>query len=424
MIRVLLRKYMAHTPSAPPSPLPATPYWPLIRQPVAAYAAALGFAFLGFLLRQQLDPLLGNTNRLVCFMITATLSAFVCGRGPGLVSTATGVAFAVYFFVPPRNSFHIQNLQMALGVAGAAVQCIIICFCAGALHRALRIRAAAEQENRALYEAELRAHEAAAEMNRTKDYFLAVLSHELRGPLSAIQYCVADRLSDPSVPFELREDFALVERNARMQSRLIADLLDLTRLTRGKLEIELRALNLHLLLVEAVRTCSAPAEANQAPIPALHLNASQVWVLGDRDRLLQVFWNILRNAGKFTGRDGSIDVETFEPMPGRIAVRIKDTGIGLTPEAMERIFQPFEQADQIEAKRKQGGLGLGLAIARGIMELHDGTITGASEGPGKGTAFTVELPSINPSTPPASSRRSGFGTPAISDAATSPAPVA
>ncbi len=407
---------MANTPSAPPSPSPVFPRWPLIRRPWAAYAAALALTALAFGLRWETDAFFANSNRLVCFTIAATVSAFLFGCGPGIASTFIGIAAAVYFFVPPRNSFHIANVHLGVGVAAAAVQSLIICLCAGFLHRALRLRATAEQETRALYEAESRAHEAAAEMNRTKDYFLAILSHELRGPLSAIQYCVADRLSDPAVPLDLRESFALIERSVRMQSRLISDLLDLTRLTRGKLEIDLRPLNLHLLLVEAVRTCRPPSEANQAPIPSLHLHASHTWVQGDHDRLLQVFWNILRNAGKFTARDGSIDVETYEPTPGRIAVRIRDTGIGLTPEAMERIFQPFEQAAQSDMDKKQGGLGLGLAIARGIMELHDGTLTGESEGPGRGTAFIVELPTVNPATPPASSRHSDVSRPASSGA--------
>src|SRR5204862_6459799 len=140
-------------------------------------------------------------------------------------------------------------------------------------------------------------------------------------------------------------------RNGRMQARIISDVLDLARLTRGKTDSEMQPLTLHLLLVEAVRTGCAPSEADQVPSPTLHRRASQTWVQGDRDRLLQVFWNILRNAGKFTGRDGSIDVETYEPAPGRIAVRIRDTGIGLSGEALERIFQPFEQAVQSNAPK-------------------------------------------------------------------------
>ena len=122
-------------------------------------------------------------------------------------------------------------------------------------------------------------------------------------------------------------------------------------------------------------------------------------IQGDRDRLLQVFWNILRNAAKFTPEDGRIDVETFDTASGRIAIRIRDTGVGLTSDAFERVFHPFEQASR-ETNKKHGGLGLGLAIARGLIELHDGTLIGESAGPGKGTTFTMDLPVLQPRVPP------------------------
>src|SRR6202012_4958044 len=129
---------------------------------------------------------------------------------------------------------------------------------------------------------------------------------------------------------EVRSDFALIDRNARMQSRLIDDLLDLTRLTRGKLEIDLRPLDIHLLLAEAVRTSDVDGHKT-GPTPTLYLRARETKVFGDRDRLLQIIWNILRNAAKFTPEDGRIDVETYDVTIGRIGIRIRDTGIGLTP---------------------------------------------------------------------------------------------
>jgi signal transduction histidine kinase len=388
---------MAHPPAKPPSPPAVIPRWPLIRNPLGAYSAAIFLSFLALVVRMSLDPALGNAGRLAFFMFAATLCAFLFGQGPGIASTLVGMGLGIYFFIPPRNSFHIANFQLAMGAIGVAAQSLIVCFCAGSLHRALRLRAKNEEETRALYQAELRAHEATAEMNRTKDYFLAVLSHELRGPLSAIHYCVAERLEDAALTAALREDLALIDRNAQMQSRLIGDLLDLTRLTRGKMEIHLRPLDLHLLLAEAVRTSTAPGEANAGPVPALHRCASNTWIDGDRDRLLQVFWNLLRNAAKFTPHNGAIDVETFVPAAMRIAVRIRDTGIGLSAEDLDRVFHPFEQVARIGAEKKHGGLGLGLAVARGIIEMHGGTLIGASDGPGKGASFTVELPTINPS---------------------------
>jgi signal transduction histidine kinase len=412
---------MATSTAALPSHQFSVTRWPIFRHPLPAYGCALGLTAIAFLVRWNYDSAFGNSARLIFFLLAAALSAFLFGRGPGIFATVVGAVAAQYFFVVPRYSFHFDSRGSLITFILAVIQGIVISICAGYLHRGLRIRDTAEQELRHLYEAERRAHEAADELNRTKDYFLAVLSHELRGPLSAISYCVADRLKDAAVPEELRDDFALIERNARMQSRLIGDLLDLTRLTRGKLEIELRPLDLHLLLAEAVRTCGVDGQ-QAGPTPVLHLHAHETRVQGDRDRLLQVFWNILRNAAKFTPPDGRIDIETFDPVPGRVAVRIRDTGIGLTSEAFERIFHPFEQAG-IETNKKHGGLGLGLAIARGIVELHDGTLTGESAGLGQGTAFTIELPVVSRNAPPTSSRRSGVERPSRSGVARPPVSV-
>jgi signal transduction histidine kinase len=402
----LLCHYMALSSATPPPAEISIARWPIFGNRSAAYACALGLTAIAFLVRWDLNSVLGNSSRTIFFVSAAALSAFLFGRGPGIFSTFLGLMVSAYCFSSPRYTFHLLTKSQTVSLLSAGIQGVLISFCAGYLHRALRLRAESEQEARNLYEAERRAHEAADELNRTKDYFLAVLSHELRGPLSAISYCVSDRLKDTTTPLEVREDFALIERNARMQSRLIDDLLDLTRLTRGKLEIELRPLDVHLLLAEAVRTCGVDGQPPR-PTPTLHLHARETRVQGDRDRLLQVFWNILRNATKFTPEDGRIDVETFDTAAGCIGIRIRDTGVGVTAETLERIFHPFEQAGR-ETNRKHGGLGLGLAIARGLVELHDGALVGESAGLGHGTTFTVDLPVISRNVPPGASRRSGI----------------
>jgi signal transduction histidine kinase len=398
-----------------PSPGTSAIRWPIFRNPLAAYGCALGLTAIAFLIRWIFDASLGNSARLLFFLLAAALSAFLFGRGPGIFSTFVGTLAGNYFFFHPRYRFHFDTHASVITLGIAVLEGIVISVCAGYLHRALQMRADAEAELRHLYEAERRAHEASDELNHTKDYFLAVLSHELRGPLSAIHYCVTDRLRDPNLSEDLRADFALIERNARMQSRLIGDLLDLTRLTRGKFEIDLRPLDLHVLLTEAVRTSSIDGQL-VGPTPTLHLQARETRVQGDRDRLLQVLWNILRNAGKFTPNEGRIDIETFNLRPGHIAVRVRDTGIGLTAESLSRIFHPFEQA-AVVTNKKHGGLGLGLAIARGIVELHDGTLIGESAGLGQGTTFTIELPILARTDLPASSKRAGAERPARSNIA-------
>ncbi len=289
--------------------------WPIFRHPLPAYGCALGLTVIALLIRWIFDASFGNSARMLFFLLAAALSAFLFGRGPGIFSTLVGTLMGNYFFFLPRYAFHFQARSATVTFLLAVIEGVIISICAGYLHRALQIRDTAESELRHLYEAERRAHEAADELNRTKDYFLAVLSHELRGPLSAISYCVADRLKDPAVADDVRADFALIDRNAHMQSRLIDDLLDLTRLTRGKLEIELQPLDLHLLLAEAVRTAGIDRQL-VGSTPTLHLKAGESRIQGDRDRLLQVFWNILRNAAKFTPPDGHIDIETSNPRPG------------------------------------------------------------------------------------------------------------
>jgi signal transduction histidine kinase len=412
---------------APPSATPTSSgisiaRWPIFQNRLPAYACAFGLTAIAFLVRWHLDGILHDSSRTIFFVSAAALSAFMFGRGPGILSTFLGIAVSAYCFTTPRYTIHVPSQAQAVALLSSGVQGILISICAGYLHRALRMRAESEQEARNLYEAERRAHEAADELNRTKDYFLAVLSHELRGPLSAISYCVSDRLKDTATPLEVREDFALIERNARMQARLIDDLLDLTRLTRGKLQIELRPLDVHLLLAEAVRTSGLDGQPPR-PTPTLHLRARETRVHGDRDRLLQVFWNILRNAAKFTPENGRIDVETFDAAAGRIGIRIRDTGIGLTPETLERIFHPFEQAG-LETNKKHGGLGLGLAIARGLVELHDGTLVGESAGLGQGTTFTVDLPVISRTAQPGASRRSGVDRPGRSGVGRPPVGVA
>jgi signal transduction histidine kinase len=379
-------------PSSSSDALPARISW---QHPSIAYPGAALLTGLALLLRLSLDPWVGSASRLVVMMIAAALSAFLFGKGPGILSTALGVAAADYFFFPPIDSFYSKNPTHIISMVSAVLQGVLISYCAGYFHRALRLRAEAEARLRGLYESERRALGASEETNRTKDYFLAVLSHEMRGPVTAIQYCVADRLGDSSLSADLQGDFQLIERNARMQARLISDLLDVTRLSRGKMAIESRPLDIHELIAEAVRACHPSNLVQSSPAPALSLRAENPWISGDRDRLFQVLWNILSNAGKFTPPEGRIDVETFEPERGRIAIRIRDSGMGLTSEALDRIFRPFEQAGAAEEK-KEGGLGLGLAIARGLAELHGGSLTGSSDGPGRGATFTLELPAIAP----------------------------
>jgi signal transduction histidine kinase/CheY-like chemotaxis protein len=235
--------------------------------------------------------------------------------------------------------------------------------------------------------------------NRAKDEFLAALSHELRTPLNPALITAGSMENDPSLDPETRVNAGIIRRSVELEARLIDDLLDLTRITHGKLGLVKSWVDVHAVL-ESTKEVFAGEGNIHAPIE-WDLSAREHHVEGDAVRLQQVFWNIVKNALKFTAKSGSIKVVTRNEEAGKIAVRVTDTGIGIKPELLPRIFEAFEQ-DKSNPHRF-GGLGLGLAIARALVELHGGTIRAESEGPGRGATFTVTLDTVEAhiSAPPA-----------------------
>jgi signal transduction histidine kinase/CheY-like chemotaxis protein len=235
-------------------------------------------------------------------------------------------------------------------------------------------------ENAELY------HEA-AEANRAKDEFLATLSHELRNPLGAIDNAVSalDRIGSGTEPAErLRQ---IIHRQTHHLARLVDDLLDVARATAGKIPLDRQLLDLSELVGGCVRSLRASGRARQQRVT---LRAESVVVSADPTRLAQVVTNILDNAIKFTPSGGTVDVDVARE--GQEAVlRVTDTGIGIAPDMLPRVFELFAQAEQ-PLDRPAGGLGIGLSLSRRLVQLHGGTITAASEGPGRGAQFTVRLP--------------------------------
>jgi CheY-like chemotaxis protein len=188
---------------------------------------------------------------------------------------------------------------------------------------------------------------------------------------------------------ELRERLEMIKRNVELEVRLIDDLLDLSRVLNGKLSFDMHAVNLHQILRHAIEICAHDLHSKQLSL-VIDLEAARSDVLADGARLQQVFWNLLKNAIKFTPSGGRITVKS--ELDGQaVRVRIMDNGIGLKPETMRRIFEPFEQADG-QITRQFGGLGLGLAISKGIVERHGGRISAGSDGEGRGASFVVEFP--------------------------------
>ena len=242
-------------------------------------------------------------------------------------------------------------------------------------------------------EAELRsARDEAEGANRAKDQFLATLSHELRTPLTPVLAISSVLERDPSLPSATRRQLEVVRRNAELEARLIDDLLDLTRIAKGKLQLEVEPVDLAELLDDVIEVCRAEAAGKDLVIERDGAARGKV-VAADPARLRQIFWNLVRNAIRFTPRGGRITLRTSDPAPGRIAVEIVDTGVGIDPSDIPRIFQPFEQAG-----RHMGGLGLGLSISSALVDAHGGTLTAQSEGLGRGATFRVEL-AQSPSAP-------------------------
>ena len=231
-----------------------------------------------------------------------------------------------------------------------------------------------------------RAKENAEAASTAKDRFLAILSHELRTPLNPVLLWADGVLNQPGVDPEIEQGLRMVCRNIELEARLIDDLLDLTRIARGKLQLRLQPADAHELVRHAIEIVRADLDSRHIQLSvALEATSHQVDV--DPPRLEQVFWNILRNACKFTSDGGAISIRSYNSAPNSITVEMTDNGVGIEPEFLEKIFAAFEQ---LEMRRE--GLGLGLAISKAIVEMHGGSIRAQSEGQGKGATFAVTLP--------------------------------
>ena len=231
-----------------------------------------------------------------------------------------------------------------------------------------------------------REKENAETANAAKDRFLAMLSHELRTPLTPVLIWAGGTVTEPDLRPDMQQGLKMVCRNVELEVRLIEDMLDLTRITHRKLKLQLRPADAHELLQYALEIVRSDLEDRHLK-PSVALEASRHELVADAPRLQQVFWNVFRNACKFTPENGAVSVRSYNPNARTITIEISDSGVGIEPQFMGRIFDAFEQADS-----RREGLGLGLAISKAIVEMHAGTIRARSEGPGKGATFVIDLP--------------------------------
>ena len=225
---------------------------------------------------------------------------------------------------------------------------------------------------------------------RHKDQFMAVLSHELRTPLAPILAAVTLLRRDPRMDDDSRDLVEMIGRNAAIEARLIDDLLDTTRIERGRMNLDRHAVDLGVVIAHAAEVCRPDLEASKVE---LEVDGGDGPFLVDADpgRLQQVFWNLLRNAIKFSSAGGRVLVRCRCEGDEFVVAEVADSGVGIDAELLPRLFTPFQQGDVGQAHR-YGGLGLGLAICKAIVELHGGTVAASSGGRGKGAIFTLRLP--------------------------------
>ena len=301
--------------------------------------------------------------------------------------TATGIfilsAIAIWGTLNGFGPFILQSenqslLMLQLWTAALTITAMAI---AAAITERNRTQVALEQQKDAV--------EAA---NRTKDNFLAMLSHELRTPLTPVMAALDTLEADGSRSSGSKNSLAMIRRNVELESQLIDDLLDLTRIAKDKLQLRFGPLDSHEVINNVVEICRPEAQARNLTLQ-LNLRAGGHHVLGDAAKYQQIVWNLLKNAIKFTAENGEITISSSNPEPQLLAIAVHDTGIGIEPEVMNRIFDPFEQGERA-FQRRYGGLGLGLAISKSLAQAHGGTLIARSEGHDRGSTFILTMKTV------------------------------
>jgi len=247
-------------------------------------------------------------------------------------------------------------------------------------------RAALALENGHLYKVAQEARTQAERANLAKDRFLAMLSHELRTPLTPVLTSLL-ALEHDGLADDVQSSLQMIRRNVELEARLIDDLLDLTRISKDKVQLSLEIVDAHVLLRNALEICQSEIEQKRLNLE-LHLDAPRVHLEADPARLQQVFWNLIKNAVKFTPRDGRLSIRTCNDDQNQFCAEVSDTGCGIEAESLPRIFKPFEQG----TRARFGGLGLGLAISKALVESHKGSLAATSAGRDQGATFTAVFP--------------------------------
>ncbi|MCA1657933.1 MAG: MASE1 domain-containing protein, partial [Verrucomicrobiaceae bacterium] len=317
--------------------------------------------------------------------------AFICG--PIVIwaafrftprETATGIfilsALAVWGTLRGYGPFVTQSGNQSLLLLQTSTAVLIVTAMALAAGMAERRRAeAAIEQQRATVEA----------ANRTKDNFLAMLSHELRTPLTPVLAALDALKTERQPQAELDATLAMMRRNIELESQLIDDLLDLTRITKDRLQLQFESMDAHQAIANVIEICASEVNAKKQEV-RLDLKATNFRVMADPAKFQQIIWNLFKNAIKFTGERGIITISSANHLPHILTLGVGDTGIGIEPEIMERIFNPFEQGER-SFQRKFGGLGLGLTISKSLAQAHGASLIAKSEGRDRGATFLLTM---------------------------------
>jgi signal transduction histidine kinase len=343
------------------------------RSPLLRYGLAVLASALAMLLTLLLDDPLVEPNTFVLFIAAVVFSSWQGGLGPGLLATCLTTSAIAYLYLPALHLLPVGQSSIFVRMVEFIAVALLVSVLNAARLSAQRRAEAARTEAEAA--------------NRAKDVFLAAASHELRTPLASILGWIgmirSGRLDKESVARALDT----IERNAKLQRQLVDNLLDVSRIGAGKVQLNIHPTELRSVIEAAIDVVRPAAHAKGIGIRT-ELDSSVGLILCDADRLQQVFWNLLANAIKFTPEGGLVNIRC-ERVQADAQVTVSDTGLGISPDFLPSVFDPFRQS---ESTRALGGLGLGLAIVRQLVELHGGSVRAVSAGEERGATFIVRLP--------------------------------
>jgi signal transduction histidine kinase len=358
----------------------------LLNSPWRGYIVALAVTILVALAGGYLI----EDNAALLLFIVPVIAAWSGGLWAGLIATALCVIVGVVFFVP-HDGFYVKDRDDQIRVF------VFICFSTlmSWLIETLHVTRRRLEDRQRQLEHEIRERKemenALRDADRRKDEFLATLAHELRNPLTPLSYALQLWPAMAEDRSEAEQLWAMMDRQVQQMTRLINDLMDVARITRGKMPLERQRVSAQALISDAIEAIRPLVQARSHEL-VISLPDDPIYVDGDVARLTQALGNILHNAVKYTQRNGKIWV-TLEPQTDKAVIRIRDNGPGIPEHMLSEIFEMFRQVDQT-LERAHGGLGIGLTLVKKMIEVHGGSVEATSEGPGLGSEFIVRLPTL------------------------------